>query len=126
MIHVRMLHPVNGESAALDRAADLVITGETMTVGGVEVATHDNGQWHYQGEHYTTILLDSPVRVRFEDDGGRSSLVHGPFDRLKVVDGSIRTGDRYSDVLARLDERSKHWEVYGEPGEWLRAVFAPA
>ncbi len=125
MIHVRLLHPLIGDSPAFDPTPVVVITGERMTLGGQEVATHDNGQWHHRGQHFTTILLDSPARVHFEDDGAKKSAVHGPFDRLKVVDGSIRAGDGYTDVLARLNEGSKHWEVYGEPGEWLRAIFIP-
>lgn len=126
MIHVRLLHPMNGESPAFDPSAHVVITGERMMLGGEEVATHHNGQWHHGDQHYTVIHLDSMAKVHFENDTGTTSSVHGPFDRLKVVDGSIRIGEGYKDVLARLDEGSKHWELYGEPGQWLRAIFLPA
>lgn len=125
MLEVRLQHPVTGDAPPFEPCPAVAITGERLTVGGAEVATHHNGQWHHGGRHFTAILLDSAAVVHFEDDGGKASPVYGPFNRVRIVDGSIRAGDGFRDVLARLDERSKHWEVYGEPGEWLRAVFRP-
>lgn len=126
MISLRMLSSFSGDSPVLGPAPVVVITGERMTLGEREVAVHRNGQWHHDGRHYTAILMDSPARVSFEDDSGNRSLSYGPFETLKVVDGTIRTGDDFRDVLARLDEGSKHWIIYGMPGEWIRAVFAPS
>lgn len=126
MISVRLFHPVNGESPAFDPCSQVVITGERLTLDDDEVATHQNGQWLVRGEHFTVILLDSPVKIYFEDDRGAQSFVFGSFGTVKIVDGSIRKGNDFKDVLARLDEGSKRWEVYGAPGEWLRALFLPA
>lgn len=123
MISLRMLSPFTGDSPTIGPVRAVVITGERMTLDGKEVAVHRNGQWHHAGRHYTTILLDSPIRLSFEDDFGNRSATYGPFDSLKLVDGAIRTGESFRDVISRLDESSKHWVVYDEPGEWLRAVF---
>lgn len=126
MLHVQFLHPVNAGAETVDTAGTVRIAGERMTLGEHDAATHRNNQWVFRGVHFTAVHVGGPVRVAF--DGGREAapVECGPFAAVKIVDGSIRHGDGYRDLVAKLDEATGGWVVYSTPGEWARVTLSPA
>jgi hypothetical protein len=85
-----------------------------------EVGIYDNGTWHLGGEAFIVFTTESSARVRFE---GRGQATHGPFERVKLVDGAIRCEDR---LLARYDRLTCLWYSYSDQQEYPAAVLAPA
>jgi hypothetical protein len=81
-------------------------------------AHYHGGVWTVEGGASTT---------RFHIDGGRCVVhfggddtpwaIHGPFDKVEVVDGALYTyPDRH--LLARLDEGNRLWFTYEDRRYW--------
>jgi hypothetical protein len=81
-------------------------------------ARYHDGVWSVEGgSNVTKLRIDgSGCMIRF---GGYNTnwSIHGPFDKVEVVDGAIYTQpDRH--LLARLDEGSQLWFTYDDRRYW--------
>ena len=126
MLHIRFHSPVLSDEALPAPVPEVIVSGERLLAGGKEVATHHNNSWHHAGRVFTVVLVEGACRVRFESAGAPAPAEYGPYSGVKVVDGSIRFGPEYREMVARLDEANERWVLYSGPGAWDRAVIVPA
>jgi hypothetical protein len=72
-------------------------------------------------DHVTRFHINgSGCVVRFEGDGTEVAI-HGPFDRVEVVDGAVYSQpDRH--LLARFDEGNQLWFTYKDQRYWPALV----
>jgi hypothetical protein len=122
MMHFDGLTPA--QAIVVGPAPFFRITGDRITRGpaGDEIAVYEEGMWHVGGDSFIVILTDAPTMIRFENADGEAGE-YGPYAALKIVDGAIRTGEGYSDLLARLDEKSQTWHVYPEGKGFPAAIL---
>jgi hypothetical protein len=90
------------------------------------VAQLQDGMWETGGKIFTSLKIESPVTIRFEDEEGHCSEEHGPFEQVRVVDGVIWQRPKLNELLAWIDERSHRWHVYGADVNWPAARFVDA
>jgi hypothetical protein len=100
------------------------IDGAELRAGPSEatIALHQGRRWLYQAAHYTILRVNSPVRVRFEFNYLETTV--GPFTRLEIVDGYLRT-DR-GEALAHYDDATVFWFVYSENKRFPSVIMEPA
>lgn len=77
---------------------------DELVTGDQVVARHKNNVWEYKGHRHTVLSVQSPCRVA--SDAG----AEGRFDKLRVVDGYVQTGE--GNPLARFDEAAQVWFMY--------------
>src|SRR5688572_13575932 len=108
-----IFEPLSGATHTVGPTPSFRLAGTSLRLGpqDVEVATYRNGQWHVAGRSFTVILVEKRATVHFEPPAQGSSTAFGPFERVRLVDGAIRYGEKSGVLLARLDEGSRRWEV---------------
>jgi hypothetical protein len=126
LLPIKLHHPATQVIEALGSVGRVIVTAERLILDDQEVAIYGNGCWVFKGQAFTTVSIDARAGVHFEDENGKESTTYGPFDRLQVVDRALRQGDAFKQILAHFDAQAKHWELYGEPGDWLKVVIRPA
>ncbi len=119
--------PIAGIAHSIGPAPYFRIEGGTLRIGpaNAEVGTHQGGLWQIGGRYFTTLALETPTTIRFEG-GDSCEGTHGPFDRVRLVDGVIRHGAHSGQLLARLDEESGSWHVYNNAGDCHKVIIEPA
>jgi hypothetical protein len=87
-------------------------------------ARYHDGVWCVEGNDNVTRfdINGSRCLIRFGGDG-TNAAIHGPFDKVEVVDGAVYTQpDRQ--LLARLDEGNRLWFTYEDQRYWPVLVIA--
>jgi hypothetical protein len=126
LLPIKLHHPATQGVESLGSARRVIVTAEMLVLDDQEVAIYGNGFWVFKGQAFTAVLIEARARVHFEDMNGNASMMYGPFELLQMVDRALRHGDEFKQILAHFDEQTKHWEVYGQPGEWLKVIIVPA
>jgi len=107
----------------------LWIDGEALRAepGGPVLAEHRAHDWLVQGRKFFRIDCESPVRLHFENEGGESSAVWGPFIHFSSADGVI-----YGDgaIYGNIDLETKLWYCHMDTRYWrvlvVKSAAAPA
>src|SRR6516225_8949317 len=127
MLTLQFEHPVSRQVQLVGPAPYFRISGDDLRAGPNDavVATYRNGVWTLDGDSFLTIAAEAPAALRFEGSGTDGATTYGPFERLRVVDGSIRHGPNAIELLARLDEGTQAWYVYAEQKNYPVVILAP-
>jgi hypothetical protein len=116
MLALRFEHPVNRQAYRVGPVPYFRIDGQALRAGPDDtvVASYQNGTWQINGTSYLTATAEAPARVDFAVDGKPGSGPLGPFAELKLVDGIMRHGSGFHQLLARFDEQSQSWYAYAD------------
>ncbi len=103
--------------------ASLRIEGEAMRDGsnGALIAVHTNHEWHADGEKFSRLDVDGPVKIQVLD--GTTSKTYGPFDAFSAVDG-VAFRDR--SVFAFVEADRARWYCQEDGRRWPVMVVEPA
>ena len=114
MLTLHFEHPATRDDHSIGPAPYFRFAGSSLRAGpqDQEVASYAGGMWHINGRSFTTVTPQSPATVRFESADQSCSETYGPFDQVRLVDGFMRYGNQFKQILARLDEQSQLWYVY--------------
>jgi hypothetical protein len=90
---------------------------------GVPFARHEAHTWLVQGRKFFRIDCEIPVRLHFEDEGGKTSEVYGPFLHFSCADGIV-----YGDgmIYANIDLETKRWYSHRDKRYWSDLVVTSA
>jgi hypothetical protein len=116
MLTLHFDHPVSHQARRVGPAPYFRLRGDSLRAGpnDVVLGTHHRGVWTLDGECFLTITTEAPALLRFEEGGAPCAHPYGPYDQVKIVDGAIRHGAGFSELLAKLDEVAGVWFVYAE------------
>jgi hypothetical protein len=128
MLVLRFEHPVNRQSYRVGPAPYFRIDGSALVAGPDNrvVAQYQNGTWQVGGTSFLTATAEAPARVLFTDDSQSGAGPHGPFTELKLVDGAVRHGNGFHQLLARFDEQSQTWYAYADQRHYPIVLLSAA
>jgi hypothetical protein len=116
-----------GPSPTLDIGPlpEVRIDGEILRAspGGEILGRHDRHAWRVRGRKFFRVDCACMVKLHFENDGGETSEVYGPFLHFSCADG-IAYGD--GDICANIDLDSKKWYCHRDEKYWLSMVVRSA
>jgi hypothetical protein len=90
-----------------------------------EAACYLAGTWRIGDDRFRFIQFPSAVMVRLENEG-QPSKEFGPLENVRLVDGVIRYGSQLQEHLARFEQASRGWRLWGDQSLWTTIVFLPA
>lgn len=77
----------------------------------------DTDKLHFRGS------CEGRAQICFEDDGGNASRCFGPYDHVRVADGTINGDDR---VIALFLDDSRRWMSLTDRTDWPAVVVKAA
>lgn len=86
------------------------------------VAACTAGQWHFAGEPFHALEIESPVYIRFQE-GDDSSEAFGPFHPVKIVDSMIVVGHDEA-AFAQLTRSGRSWVEFPARRAWQEIVLS--
>ncbi|HZZ94985.1 MAG TPA: hypothetical protein VFE23_20665 [Usitatibacter sp.] len=109
--------PLFGHGVIVGPAPWFKIVRSSLCMGPVEapVGRLENHQWIIHGRFFTAFHLDEASTVHFEAAAGAASVSHGPFDEVKVADGTVFADDR---AIALFDDAIGEWKSAFDGGAW--------
>jgi hypothetical protein len=128
MLTLWFKHPPTGEIHFAGPARYFRFAGNRLLAGpaDVEIGCHCDGMWQIGDKHFVTLGTDAPATLHFEAQGSQCSAIHGPFDKVEIVNATIWQGQQGKGLLARFDERSQSWYSYADGKSWPAAVVSQA
>jgi hypothetical protein len=127
MIAYRFSRTCVGSRDKSGSAPYLRLDGERLLAGPEEreLARYDHRLWESQGNWYTILEIETPVRLAFQTDGQTRVDPYGPCDALMLVEGDIYADREDKRFVARFDESARSWRVYGNPKTCGTIVLMP-
>jgi hypothetical protein len=120
LLPIKLYHPATHGVESLGSARRVIVTAEILVLDDQECDLRERFLGLQESSVYGSV--DRSPRTP-EDKIGNASMMYGLF---QVVDRALRHRDEFKQFLAHFDEQTKHWEVYGQPGEWLKVIIVPA
>lgn len=88
--------------------------------GSPTLAEHKNHEWIVEGERFSRLDFEGPVKVHFVN--GITSKTYGPFKQFSSVDGvAFQEGH----VFAFVDRRASDWYCHDDGRHWPLMVVEP-
>jgi hypothetical protein len=115
--------PLRGHGVIVGPAPWFKLVRSTLRMGPVEaqVGHLENRQWKIHGRFFTSFHLDEASTIHFEAAVGSDAVTHGPFEDVKVADGTLYADDR---AIARFDEETDAWHSAIDGCAWPIVVVA--
>jgi hypothetical protein len=128
MLSLRFENPVSGKAETIGPAPYFCVSCGVLRRGpdNSEVALYDHGTWTANGETYMAITASENVRVHFNGDLNECADTYGPFQGLRLVNGAMRAGPDFGDVLAKYQRDSQTWYIYEDEKTCKTATIIPA
>jgi hypothetical protein len=113
--------PLLGHGVIVGPAPWFKLVRASLRMGPVELPVGEltNHQWKIHGRYFTAFHLDEASTVHFEAAAGAGSVAHGPFEEIKVSDGTLYADDR---PIARFDEALASWQSALDGSAWPTVV----
>ncbi len=91
--------------------------------GGAVIAQHGEHRWMVDGEAYSRLDFEEPVKVHFSRAESGDSRTYGPFRSFSCVDGiAYKEGS----VFAFVDRGHADWYCHDDGQHWPLMVVEPA
>lgn len=125
MIHLRFKPLGGAQEMVVGPAARFRIAGNFIRKGESReiVAQYANHFWHIDDQVFTTYETSEKVLIHFEDAEGGKSPIYGPFNGVKVIDGSCYIAD---ELFAKFMDTSLVWHDHQSDTFWPNMVIAAA
>ena len=108
--------PIGSNHLQLGPTEYVEIVGRVATLSdGSEVAVHQGGMWLGGTQLYIAIQFRGSVQLRFGHPDFAKFEEFGPFDSLRIVDGSAWAGREQPQLLAHFDDTIAAWHLYLRP-----------
>ena len=109
--------PLLGHGVIVGPAPWFKLVRSTLRMGPAEaqVGHLENHQWKIHGRLFTAFHLDEASTIHFEGAAGTGGEAHGPFDDVKVADGTVYADQR---AIASFDESSDAWHCTIDGTTW--------
>ena len=101
------------------------LSRNVLQSGDEIVAVYSAGLWRSQTNSFLVLCIGEDVSLTYADET-KKSVVHGPFDKLFIVDGTIHAGERDGTIVSRFDEATGHWLCFADRLPWRNISFANA
>jgi len=86
---------------------------------------HERHLWTYGAVSFSQAVIDQPIRLRFESDGGGVSDVRS-YEGLRIAAGRLIAGGKSGKVLASYDEVRQAWKNVEGATDMSRVLILPA
>ena len=118
MLTARLEEPIGPRNLPIGPSSYFRVIGEVLqSDDGTEVASYRSGMWRSGNKLYIAVSFETPVCISFDgasDNGGQHEF--GPYERLRIVDGSIWVIDNHDSVLlANFNGMTNTWHAYQKP-----------
>lgn len=109
--------PLLGHGVIVGPAPWFKLVRSTLRMGPVEaqVGRLENHQWKIHGRFFTAFHLDEASTIHFEAAAGTGGVSHGPFEDVKVADGTVYADER---AIARFDDATEAWQSTLDGSSW--------
>lgn len=109
--------PLLGHGVIVGPAPWFKLVRTSLRMGPVEaqVGQLENHQWKIHGRFFTAFHLDEASTIHFEPATGAGGIAHGPFDDVKVADGTVYADER---AIARFDDATEAWHSTLDGSFW--------
>ena len=127
VISLHFENPPTEDYASIGPAPFFRLAGNRLQVGqgDLDIASYRQGRWHLPTCNFASITAQSPAQIAFEPGDSISSMVTGPFDKVRFEQGAIWHGDGWRELVAQFDELSLSWLVYPNRVKCSGGVIAP-
>jgi hypothetical protein len=122
MLTVELHKLVTGEKENVGPRITFRLSRNVLEAGDETVAVYSAGLWRTHTNSFLVLSISDDVHLTYSDEKNKS-VVHGPFDKLFVVDGLIHAGERDGSILSRFDELSGHWTCIVDRVQWRTIDF---
>lgn len=117
MLTARLEAPIGPHHRPVGPARFFKVVGDDLQADdGTLVANYRGGMWHADSNLYIAVAFDVPVLIRFNGTPDGQTCEFGPFERLRIVDGSMWVIDNKAGVLlAHFNGMTATWHAYLQP-----------
>jgi hypothetical protein len=125
---LRFENPVSGKTNVIGPAPYFRVARGVLRRGpdDHEVARYDQGTWTANGDTYMAITAAADVRVHFNGDDNDCANTYGPFQGLRLVNGAMRPGPDFGNLLAKYQRDTQTWYIYQDNKTCSTATIIPA
>jgi hypothetical protein len=134
MLTARLEEPIGPHNLPVGPSSYFRVIGDVLqSDDGSEVASYRGGMWRNGNKLYIAVSFETPVCISFDvvsDNGEKHEF--GPYERLRIVDGSIWVMENHDSVLlANFNSMTNTWHAYHKPtfnaqAATIKAVVANA
>lgn len=113
----RHLAPVDG----------LRIAGRSLRVLplNVEFLRLSGDQWRNDDCSFSALVIDSRTLIYVQRSRRVKGRFYGPFDRVRLVNGTVQTSIDGRCILGRFNPFDNVWHIYHDESDWPMMVFWP-